>query len=181
MKELVVLTEEPSMVPVVKAIIGKASPPISVKIIPHQGARDLESSLVRKLRAWRNPGARFLVLRDNDGADCVERKRRLAELVAKSGCAAPCKVRIVCQELEAWFVGDPEALVEAGLVDCIPSAASFRGDPDALADPVAVLKKVCGPYAKISNASLIAPYLDLDRNRSASFRETVAAIRELCS
>lgn len=83
------------------------------KVIPHQGVTDLERSLPRKLRAWRNPHARFIVLRDNDRGDCMARKTKLTNICQQAGREGQFKVRIVCQELEAWFLGDLPALEKA--------------------------------------------------------------------
>ena len=77
-----------------------------VTLITHDGVSELERSLPKKLKAWRDPAARFLVLRDNDGGDCVARKRKLADIATGAGRGDRTVVRIVCQELEAWFLGD---------------------------------------------------------------------------
>ena len=73
--------------------------------VPHNGKSDLEASVPRKLRAWHVPGDRFVIMRDNDGGDCRLHKQRLTEMTSAK---APTEVmvRIVCQELESWFLGD---------------------------------------------------------------------------
>ena len=112
---LVVLVEEPSM----EAFLNDLLPRVigdraHFKIIPHQGVADLERSLPRKLRAWRDPNARFLIIRDNDRGDCLARKRKLVDLCIAAGRQDRFLVRIVCQELEAWFLGDMAALQVVG-------------------------------------------------------------------
>jgi hypothetical protein len=150
-----------------------------VTIIAHQGKSDLERSIPRKLRAWRAPGARFLILRDNDRGDCRQRKAHLSELVASAGRAGESKVRIVCQELEAWFLADISALIAAGYVVAGKSPGFTKGLPDDVSHPVQVMQKLKPGYGKISGATAIAPHLDPDNTRSASFRNTVQAIRAL--
>lgn len=49
--------------------------------IPHEGKSDLDRSIARKLAAWRIPGDHFVVLRDNDGADCIAVKKSLASVM----------------------------------------------------------------------------------------------------
>ena len=39
--------------------------------VPHEGKQDLEKSIPRKLRAWREPSAHFIVVRDNDGGEKI--------------------------------------------------------------------------------------------------------------
>jgi hypothetical protein len=45
-------------------------PHLNFLCVPHEGKQDLEKSIPRELRAWREPAVRFCVLRDNDGSDC---------------------------------------------------------------------------------------------------------------
>ena len=84
----------------------------AVLCIPHEGKSDLDRSIARKLAAWRIPGDHFVVLRDNDGADCVAVKRSLQALCAQGG-RPETMVRLVCQELEGWYLGDLAALAAA--------------------------------------------------------------------
>ncbi len=173
---LVVFTEEPSM----EAAMNEILPRIGVHdftIIAHEGVSDLEKSLPRKLKAWRDPRARFLVLRDNDGGDCRERKARLLRIAKQAGKSDRTKVRIVCQELEAWFIGDARAVEAAG----IGRISQRHDDPDQVARPSAILKRICREYQKTSGARAIAEHLDLADPRSASLRTTISAIRQLVS
>ena len=55
------------------------------RVVPHQGWRDLQQSAPRKLKAWRNPNARFIVMRDNDRGDCRQRKTLLLNRVSGTG------------------------------------------------------------------------------------------------
>jgi hypothetical protein len=176
---LVILTEESSMKEVVKAVLPKIGVSLDqVTIIEHQGVSHLESSLQRKLKGWTDPNANFLVLRDNDNGDCHARKSRLVDLINASGRGAQSKVRIVCQELEAWFIGDKTALESSSLFRKIPARFCTR-DPDQIMQPSRELSKLCPGYGKVSGASIIARHLDPERNRSASFHQTVSAIRQL--
>jgi len=171
---LVVLTEEPSM----KAALEILLPKIGVtafQIIPHQGVSDLEKSLPRKLRAWRDPSARFLVLRDNDGGDCHVRKQKLLAIAKDAGKEEKTLVRIVCQELEAWFVGDIDALRSSGVLTSRKVPAGLNKTPDDLPHPSKILKTLKPDYQKIAGAALVAAHMDPDKNRSESFQQTMNA------
>lgn len=147
---LVILTEESSMKEVVKAILPKMGVSLDqVTIIEHQGVSHLERSLQRKLKGWTDPNAKFLVLRDNDNGDCHARKKRLVELINASGRGAQSKVRIVCQELEAWFIGDKTALESSNLFRKIPARLCAR-DPDQMVQPSRELSRLCPGYGKVS-------------------------------
>lgn len=149
-----------------------------VTIIPHQGVQDLESSLPRKLKAWRDPAARFLVLRDNDNGNCAARKQRLLNIINQTGRGQQCKVRIVCQQLESWFIGDRPALEASGLFPKLPKTFPVAA-PDTVARPVDRLRRLKPDYTKIAGAQAIAPHLDIANCVSPSFGQTVDAIRQL--
>lgn len=177
---LVILTEEPSMKTTLEHLLPRLGIDINtVVIIAHQGKSDLERSVPRKLRAWQEPGAKFLILRDNDRGDCSARKVHLAGLVRTAGKAAQSKVRIVCQELEAWFLADIQALVASGYLAAGRSQSFSKKDPDAISHPAAEMEKLRPGYGKGTGAAEIAPHLNLNNMRSASFRNTIQAIRDL--
>jgi hypothetical protein len=47
-------------------MLPRLLPELSFLCVAHDGKHDLEKSVPRKLRAWREPGVRFVVIRDND-------------------------------------------------------------------------------------------------------------------
>ncbi len=148
-------------------------------IIYHQGKSDLERSYPRKMREWREPGVRFIILRDNDGADCVVLKQKLVSLVPAN--SPEYLVRIVCQELEGWLLGDMDAVAAA-----YPGAArhqSFKKlsktDPDTLTNASELMRYLTGTQAKVGRAALIAKHMQAANNRSASFHAFVSGLGRL--
>jgi hypothetical protein len=174
---LVILTEEESMEVTMRALLPKLGI-ADFQILTFQGVGDLENSLTRRLRGWRDPNARFLVIRDNDNGDCRERKQRLLDRIGAAGGERIAKVRIVMQELEAWFLGDPQALEAAGLLPAGKRPAWLRA-PEDEAQPVARLRTLDPGYGKVSGARRIAPHLDSARNAAHSFHATITAIQDL--
>lgn len=177
---LVIFTEEPSM----KAALDILLPKIGVddfKIYPHQGAGDLEKSLRTKLRAWPHEKARFLIIRDNDRGDCYTRKKKLMEIVESAGKKDRARVRIVCQELEAWFLGDIDALRSSGILKSKGTPSALRQDPDSIPHPVHILQKIRPGYQKIAGAALIARHMQPENNKSNSFSQTLRAAKLLLS
>lgn len=147
--------------------------------MPHEGKQDLEKSIPRKLRAWTEPGARFCVIRDNDGADCRALKESLVEL-CRAGRRDDTLVRIACEELEAWYFGAPDALAKALSRDALRRIADrprFR-DPDAIAQPASVLAQLAPGFQKVSGARLMAQTLTRE-NRSRSFGVLLAGLDRL--
>lgn len=115
MRELVFFLEEPSAAAMLEGLLPKIIPADVVpRLIAFEGKQDLEKQLVRRLRGYRNPGALFVVMRDQDAQpDCKVVKRRLVHLCRQAGRSSAL-VRIACRELEAFYLADLLA-VEKGL------------------------------------------------------------------
>lgn len=171
MKEIVFLVEEPSMKEFLKVILPKVIPDnILYTIIRHEGKQDLEKSIPQKLRAFRQPETRFVVLIDQDSNDCIVLKNCLLELCQEGG-RENCLVRIVCHELESWFLGDLAAVGQAYNMNTLArrqSEAKFR-QPDRLGNPAQVLKLLVPDYQKISGARAVSKHMKLSENGSYSF------------
>lgn len=181
MTHLVFLVEERSVGPVIDAVLPTiVAPGVTFQVVTHQGKQDLEKSIPRKLRAWRTPGTSFVVVRDKDSADCVALKARLSILCREAG-RPDTLVRIVCTELESWFLGDLAALEGAFRRTGLAARAGekkFR-DPDALANAAEELRKIVPEYQKLSGARAVAPHLRVEANRSRSFRVFVDGVRRV--
>lgn len=63
---VVFMLEEYSMKVLLEGLLPRLFPDLAFLCVPHDGKGDLEKSLPKKLRAWREPGVRFVVVRDND-------------------------------------------------------------------------------------------------------------------
>lgn len=180
MNKVVFLLEELSMKELLDGLLPRIFPDMVFLCIAHEGKRDLEKSIPRKLRAWREPGVKFVVLRDNDGGDCVRLKQKLMEICERGG-RADALVRIACQELESWYLGEPAALVEAFENEKllrIGRKARFR-DPDGIPQPADALKKLVPEFQKISGARKMARFLSQKRNTSTSFRVLLSGVDKL--
>ena len=180
--KLVFLVEEPSMAVLLERLLPRLFPALQFQCLPHEGKQDLARSIPRKLRAWREPGVRFIVLRDQDNADCHEVKTQLVDL-CRMGGRSDVLVRVVCRELEAWYLGEPAALALA-----FPSAAMrvqrelrkrrFR-NPDEVVNPSAAVARLIPEFQKRRGARRMAEFLSRD-NRSRSFQVFVEGLERLC-
>lgn len=176
---LVFLTEEPSMATLLDGLLPRLFPDLPFRSIPHEGKNDLKRSAPRKLRAW-GAEARFIVLIDNDGGDCIARKQEIAKLCADAG-RPDTLVRIVCQELEAWYLGAPTALAaafQAPKLASIGKKSKFR-DPDALAKPSVELARLLPSFQKVVGARAMAATLEKTGNASASYNALLAGVERL--
>ncbi|HLK65186.1 MAG TPA: DUF4276 family protein [Bryobacteraceae bacterium] len=182
MNEVVFFLEEESAKALLERIFPHLIPPgdeIHPRFIVFEGKQDLEKQLPNKLRGYLNPRARFIVMRDQDQADCRKTKRTLAAICTGAGHPQT-TVRIACRELEAFYIGDLLA-VEKGLdisgLAGKQAKAKFR-DPDRLVSPSFELQKLTGNrYHKVAGSRAIAPHLNLQAPRSRSFHHLIRAIR----
>ncbi len=181
MKQAVIMVEEQSIEEVTKIIAARLRIEKQIKVIPHEGKNDLEKSFPRKIASWRSPQrTRFVICRDNDGSNCAILKQRLRGLLPQI-THHEFKLRLVMNELEAWYLADLEALQKAGLisqgvVDQNRNKKKFRSPENLLnaKQEFAILVKTKG---QITLARRIAPHLELQNERCSSFKHFIAALR----
>lgn len=153
---------------------------VSYRFVCHSGKSDLQKSLPRKLRGWNEPDVRFVIVQDQDSADCRELKGKLYNMCCENN-RPDSLVRIVCRELEAWFLADLAA-VEKGMnvlnLADRQDKETYRF-PDTKNNASQLLKKLVPAYQKRSGARGIAPHLDLSNTRSPNFHAFVSGIRRL--
>ncbi len=180
MKTIVFFLEERSAMALLESLLPRAFPDASAAFtfVPFDGKNDLERQLVTRIRGWRKPNTKFIVLRDQDAQDCQRVKQRLVDLCRRAG-RPDTLVRIACRELESWYLGDLRAVEAAlGLKNLVGLEAKVRyRNPDDLQGPADELKSLTGGrYSKVAGSRAIGAQLDISRNRSASFRVFCAAV-----
>ena len=180
--ELVFLLEEKSAKEVLKnGLIQQLVPEnIAIRYIVFEGKQDLEKGISRKLKAWMNKRAVFVIMRDQDSEDnCIQLKQRLAQKCTEAG-KPDTLIRIVCRELESWYLGDLQA-VETGLkVSGLAKKQTKYPRPDSRNNAKQELIRLSkNQYQSVSGSRRIIPYLNLDNNTSVSFRVFVEGVRRL--
>lgn len=156
--------------------------------------RILLDRLPRLLQGYgRTPGIdAVVVVLDTDKRNCVDFLAELKALVTSCNPAPNTLFRLAIEEVEAWYLGDRQALTDA-----YPRAKaevlnryvqdSACGTWELLADAVyprgsAAIKKARWPLpgqVKHEWAEKIGPLLDPDRNVSPSFRKLRDGLRRL--
>lgn len=165
-----------------EGLLPRLFPGLSFQCIPHEGKSHLDRSIVRTLREWRIPGDRFAIVRDNDGGDCLLLKERLRDLCRQGG-REDTLIRIVCQELESWYLGEPDALAEAfgeEQLRNIGRQAAYR-NPDTRSKPSADMEKLTPRFEKSSGARRMAQYITREGNGSHSFAVFLQGIERLAA
>ncbi len=176
---LVFMVEELSMKEFLSILLPRVLPEaVTFKIIPHSGKTDLQHSIPHKLKAWNMPDTKFVVVQDQDSADCKVLKSELQQLC--DSVISGVLVRIACVELEAWYWGDLHAISKAYNKDLtgLANKALYR-NPDCIQNPKQELKKFLPQHQQISGARSIAPHINIESNTSASFRIFISGIRRL--
>ncbi|MEB4591695.1 DUF4276 family protein [Candidatus Thiothrix sp. Deng01] len=181
MGTLVFFLEEPSSREMLKGLLPRLLPEtIGTQYVVFEGKQDLEKRLPKRLAAWQIPDCRFVVLRDQDSGNCVSIKQGLLQKCQDAG-KTDALVRIACRELESWYLGDLQAVEQALKVNGLSSQqdkSKYR-DPDSLGNPAEELAKLVPTYQKVSGSRVLGPHLDIENNRSTSFRFFVSGVRKL--
>lgn len=122
-----IMTEEPSAEAALQLLIPKiVGTSITFAIHQHGDKPTLLARLPGRLMgyaSWLPDDWRILALVDLDDDDCTELKKRLEEFASQAGLLTPSRAksphrvrvfnRILIEELEAWFFGDPLAIAAA--------------------------------------------------------------------
>jgi len=185
MGRIEILVEEPSMEECLKVLLPKIVPPNwrldeNYFIRKHRGKADLQKSIPNKVSVydnWHEPVA-IIILHDQDSSDCQALKK---ELLGKCGNhSVPVLIRIVCRELESWYLGDLPAIEKA-----YPEfkCSKFRGkapfrNPDILYAKDK-LKRIFPRYREISSSREISRYMDIANNKSVSFNRFVSGVESI--
>jgi hypothetical protein len=182
------LLEEPSMANFLEIVLPRILPTgfalnENCFLRPHNGKSDLQRSIPRKVRAFSNfhESTKIVVVHDQDSNDCVTLKNTLRDLCERSG-QCPVLIRIACRELEAWYLGDMDA------IECaypVFKAAQYRNrakfrNPDSCSPSDELLKTI--PEFKKGTASRTIPrFMVVERNSSRSFTHFMNGLRNFLS
>ena len=183
------LLEEPSMVNYLEQILPKILPEGFVLnencfLRPHNGKSDLLKSIPQKVKAFSkltHEAYRIVIVHDQDSNDCKHLKQKLATLCIQNG-DCPTLIRIACRELEAWYLGDMDAIQKvypSFKADQYRNKAKFR-DPDTC-NPSDELKKLIPSFQKGYASKEISKYISIENNRSASFGHFVNGLKRFLS
>jgi hypothetical protein len=183
MKTLVCFLEEKSAREMLNGVLPRVLPKdVNVKFIVFEGKQDLDKQLARKLRSWQTPESVFLVVRDQDAADCQVVKNHLVEICRSVNNNAQILTRIACHELESFYFGDLTSVEKALHVTLgsFKRRAKYR-IPDNIISPSRELEKITnGVYQKIGGSREIGKIISLEENLSHSFKMLISGIKKLC-
>lgn len=151
---------------------------VMFKCIAFEGKQDLEKQLKPKIQGWRMPNTCFVVLRDQDSADCANVKLRLKQICTDAG-RPDTLVRIACHELESWYLGDLLAVENALGLHGLAKKQQHRKfkNPDLLANASEGLEKLTGfEYTKVAGSRALGYVMAHSSNCSTSFNQFVSGV-----
>lgn len=183
-ENIVFLLEERSSKNLIDSIAPKILPEgVMYHSFFFDGKSDLEKNISLKMRGWLKPHTVFLIMRDQDSADCKTVKEKLMAKCAESRVKDDrYMVRIACHELESFFLGDLDAVRAAGYkVTLSKKFKNGYAKPDDLVNAAEELVKITGSaYRKVKGSRDISKFMKLDgSNKSVSFNMLLSGIRKL--
>lgn len=178
---IIFLTEEQSMGECLKVVLPQLWPGsregLDWQVLSFRGKGHLKKSIPKRIKRWGDYGnPHFIILQDNDNGNCVAIKQKLYNIACLHG--KPFHVRIVCQELESWLLGDLEAVRRAYPQVEIQAKAQFR-NPDKLGNASQELGRLINIQAKIQRAKNISQHFNLTKNKSKSFNVFIRTLKQL--
>lgn len=186
MARIEILVEEPSMKEFLTILLPRVLEEQWVLnenyfIRSFEGKSDLQKNIpskVKLLSNWNHENVGIVIMQDQDSSDCKILKQKLLDLCNQNG-NCPKLVRIICRELESWYLGDFAAINKA-----YPNfkhqnflgKAKFR-IPDNC-NAYDELRKILPEFQKVGGAKKIAPFIDINGNKSESFKQTITGLND---
>jgi hypothetical protein len=158
---------------------------------PHQAPNPRHRGLLDLLPATLKGYASFpqercvLVLVDADEIPCEHLKNELVALHKKLKNRPACTLfRIAVEEIESWFIADPDAIKGAYPKSKLAILANYHPDTvvgawELLAKTIGRKSSDCSRADKTEWASKIAPHLDLNDPKSPSLKAFITGIEKL--
>ncbi len=181
MKNIVFLLEEISAKEFLKNFLHRHFRNVDFKFLVFEGKSDLEKNIVRKLRGYNIPNAFFVILRDQDSAECRAVKRTLEE---KCELAFKTKVliRIACREIESWYFGNlnivEKALDITGLKE-LKNKRKYRNTDNIIKPSEELMKITNNRYQKVLGSMEIGLIMPVEGNISKSFNVLLKGIDKI--
>lgn len=195
---LEILVEEPSLEAFLRVVLPRLlGEHTSFEIYPFSGKHDLLTNIEQRFRGyshWIDDQTKIIVLVDRDNDDCAALKDHIAELATRSGLHEKSRsagfwnisTRIVCEELEAWYFGDWQAVRAAypKVPENIRNKARFRHSDEILGGTWEAFEQVLQRSSyykeglpKIEVARSVGSFFDVHRCDSPSWRAFLGVIQ----
>jgi len=174
------LLEEKSACEMLKKMIPRHFSSLSCKYRTFSGKPDLLSRLEKTIRNHPDRNCHFVIVCDQDLDDCIELKQRMSDICKKTGKKPMCHIRIACHELESWYLAQLDVVSRHFGVPEIVNLQNKYRNPDSFPKPSNELERITKRnYQKVKGSRVMGEYLDLNVDRSTSFRNFVEVLNKL--
>ena len=176
------LLEEESACEMLKKLMPRLFPSLSCKYRKFSGKPDLLSRLEKTMRNHPDKGCHFVIVCDQDADDCIELKQKISESCQKAGRKTMCHIRIVCRELESWYLAQLDVVSQHfGVPEVVNHQNKYRY-PDHIEKPSKILERITkGNYQKVKGSRIMGEYLNPTVDRSISFKNFLEVLKKLTS
>jgi len=181
MIHLVFLLEEESSKSLLDSLLPRVFPKLNFRCFAFEGKQDLEKNIPIKLRGYRVPNTKFIIIRDQDSEDCIEVKQKLNK-ICEINKHPNILIRIACKELESWYFGDLHAVEKALEIPnlALNSRKKQYKIPDKISNPKTKLKKISNnKYKQSSSSKIIGNEMNYLINTSHSFNIFIKGVEKL--
>lgn len=187
-KHVEILVEESSMENFLRVLLPNILPAgyqldVNCFIRAHEGKWHLQKEIPKKVKAYRHikRPCKVIVIQDQNSSDCKKLKSLLIKLITENA-DIPFLVRIVCRELEAFYLGDMRAVDKVYpkfKTDKFSRKAKFRNPDNCFA--FNEIKKLIPGFQKVYASKEISKYISIEHNKSRSFKHLVTGIQRFLS
>ena len=142
-----------------------------------EGKSDLQNNIASKVKVFSKRDIGLVILHDQDSNDCILLKKRLTDLCNENG-SCPKIIRIVCKELESWYLGDLDAIQSSypKFKSSKYKAKAIYRMPDNWYGSEEMKKLLPKEFQKIGTAKKIPEFMNFDSNKSVSFNQTIQGL-----
>jgi hypothetical protein len=146
-----------------------------------EGKNQLKKNLTPKMNQWRLPNTQFFVLMDNDNKpNCKDVKLALFKQCEEAN-RPDTIIRLVCQELEAWYLGDLTTVSnyynQPIKLPTLKQITQQNIKPDSVDKPSELLKQQFLNFKKGDLARYMGKHITLEGNSSVSFGYFVQSLK----
>ncbi|GHT11510.1 hypothetical protein FACS1894170_05190 [Planctomycetales bacterium] len=183
-ENILFLLEEFSAEEMLKGFIQRCFPSLQGRCQYRQfrGKDNLLKRLPHVVQDYANQCSTIIILCDQDNDDCMQLKNKMIGLCRKAGFQSKCIVRILCHELESWYLAQLDVVANRFGVTELAKRQDHYMNPDSIKDPCKELKRMTKEnYQKVKGSRIMGQFINPDVTRSTSFKHFVAVLKRIAA
>jgi len=180
-EKVVFILEELSMKRMLENLLPRMNLRFEIELFACNGKVNFKERMHIILEKYYDQNAFFIIMRDKDNDNCIELKNKLRDKIKDIG--RPFRVRIVCRELESWYLAQPDAIKKAFTDADLKPSKTNKGK--VFKEPEKYGAKEFMDYinqkqiTKVKWAEQMGTKLEPDSSQSHSFHVFIQTLRDL--